>query len=127
MMIRVLFSASVLLLVACASGPSSGRPSRDRNLITADEIAALPVSSAHDLLERLRPTWLRNRGPASMGSGAPSFPIVYIDQLRSGGLDVLQRISTQIIREIRFINGRDATTKYGLDHGAGVILVTTGR
>ena len=127
MMIRVLFSASALFLFACASGPSSGGPSRDRNLITAEEIAAVPITSAHELVERLRPTWLRSRGPASLSSGAPSYPMVYIDRVRSGGLEALQRISSQIIREIRFINGRDATTQYGLDHGAGVILVETGR
>ncbi|MCJ7627798.1 MAG: hypothetical protein MUO50_05350, partial [Longimicrobiales bacterium] len=61
MMNRVLLTVSALLLFACASGPSSGGPSRDRNLITADEIAAVPVTSAHDLVERLRPMWLRSR------------------------------------------------------------------
>jgi hypothetical protein len=53
--------------------------------------------------------------------------MVYIDEVRTGGLETLQRISTQIIWEIRFINGRDATTKYGLDHGGGVIMIATRR
>jgi len=127
MLNRLLFATSALLLVSCASAPSTPAPRRDRNLITAEEIAAEPATSAAELLERLRPTWLRNRGPTSIGSGAPSYPIVYIDEVRSGGPEALSRVSSQIVREIRFINGRDATTRWGMDHGGGVILVTTGR
>jgi len=127
MMIRVLLAAQVLFLLACASDPSSGVPNRDRDLITLDEIAALPVTNAWDLVDRLRPNWLRNRGPASIRSSAPTYPQVYIDDIRSGNMEILYRISSQVIREIRHINGRDATTRWGMDHGAGVILITTGR
>ena len=127
MMNRVLLTASIPLLVACASDPAPGGPRRDRNLITLEEIAALPVTNANDLINRLRPTWIRNRGPTSLSSGAPSYPVVYVNEVRSGGPEALYRVSSQIVREIRFINGRDATTRWGMDHGAGVILVTTGR
>lgn len=125
----VLTAALMFWGAACASGSGSTPegPDRDRNRISPEEIAAEPVTSAAELVERLRPAWLRSRGPASIRSGAPSLPIVYIDGVRSGGPEALRRITTQIIREIRFINGRDATTTYGLDHGAGVILVSTGR
>jgi len=125
----VLTAALMFWVAACASAsdPTPGGPDRDRNRISPEEIAAEPVMSAAELVERLRPAWLRSRGPESIRSGAPSLPIVYIDGVRSGGPEALRGIITQIIREIRFINGRDATTKYGLDHGAGVILVSTGR
>lgn len=96
-------------------------------MITTEEIAELPITTATEVVERLRPNWLRQRGPTSMRSGVPSLPIVYIDEVRTGGLEALYRVSSQIIREIRFINGRDATTKWGLDHGGGVIMVLTGR
>jgi hypothetical protein len=124
---RVLLSVLALLLVACASDPNTGQIRRDRNLISAEEIAAEPIVTAHELVSRLRPNWLRNRGPTSITRGGPTTPLVYIDEVRTGGLDSLYRISSQIIREIRFINGRDATTKWGLDHGGGVIMVLTGR
>jgi hypothetical protein len=127
MMIRALFTASALLLWGCASGSTSGAANRDRNLITTEEIAALPVTNAWDLIDRLRPNWLRNQGPASIRSSAPTYALVYVDEVRSGGLEMLYRISSQIIREVRFINGRDATTKWGMNHGSGVILITTGR
>jgi hypothetical protein len=124
---RVFFTASALVLWGCASGSSPGAPSRDRNLITTEEIEALPVTNAWDLIDRLRPNWLRNQGPASIRSSAPTYALVYIDEVRSGGLETLYRVSSQIIREVRFINGRDATTKWGMNHGSGVILITTGR
>jgi hypothetical protein len=127
MMKRVWVATLALLLVACASGPSSGQRGRDRNLITAEEIAALPPTNASDIVERLRPNWLRYRGPSSIRDGTPVVPIIYIDDIRSGSLQDLLRVRSEIIREIRYINGRDATTKWGLDHGGGVILVTTGR
>jgi hypothetical protein len=123
----VVLSAAALALAACASDPGTRQLSRDRNLISAEEIAAEPITSAHELVQRLRPNWFRNRGPTSIRGGTPTVPLVYIDEVRSGGFDVLYRISTQIIREIQFINGRDATTKWGLDHGGGVIMVLTGR
>ena len=123
----VLVAALSLVFVACASDPAARTTDRDRNVISAEEIAAEPTTSAAELVERLRPAWLRSRGPTSIRSGNPSLPIVYIDEVRTGGLDTLYRISTQIIREVRFINGRDATTKYGLDHGGGVIMIATRR
>lgn len=124
---RSLALAFCLVVLACASGTPEAGPSRDRNLISAEEIAAEPVTSADELVRRLRPAWLRNRGPSSISGGAPSLPRVYIDEVPTGGLEALQRISTQIIREIRFISGRDATTRWGLDHGGGVIMILTGR
>ena len=127
MLKKVLFASSALLLIACASGPSSGAPSRNRNLITAEEIEGLPVTTARDLVERLRPTWLRPRGPASMGSSRPEFPVVYIDQVHSGGLEALDRVSSLVIEEVRFISARDATTRFGMNHGGGAILVKVRR
>ena len=116
-----------LALFACSSGPTSSGSRANRNLISTEEIAEQPITTAYDLVQRLRPGWLRNRGPSSIAGGGPSLPLVYIDEVRSGSLEALNRVSTQIIREIQFINGRDATTKWGLDHGGGVIMVLTGR
>lgn len=124
---RVLLAALALALAACATDPNSLPPRGNRNVISAEEIAAEPITTAHDLVSRLRPGWFRARGPTSIRGGSPTLPLVYIDEVRTGNLDALYRVSTQIIREIRFINGRDATTRWGLDHGGGVIMVLTGR
>ena len=127
MLVRVLVFSAVMALMACASGSGGGQPRGSRNVITQEEIVALPITTASDLVNRLRPSWLRGRGPTSISGGIPALPLVYVDEVRTGGIEALDLISSQVIREIRFINGRDATTKWGLDHGGGVIMVLTGR
>lgn len=124
--------AALLVLAACATPPadpadSTGRTtSRDRNVLTAEEIATIDVATAADAVERLRPSWLRNRGAASLSGGA-DVPIVYVDDIRFGPVSQLQRIAARTVFEIRFIPGTDTGIKYGLGHGGGVIAVRTVR
>jgi hypothetical protein len=39
----------------------------------------------------------------------------------------MANIPASRVKEIRFINARDATTRWGTGYGSGVILVTTKR
>lgn len=135
-MIRPLICAAAIVAAivassACASvpAPRSGdeEPARDRDMISEQEIRELPVTTAWELVSRLRPHWLRSRGPASVRGGGPEYPVVYVDEIRSGNIEFLHQISTMVVAEIRFISGRDATTRMGLNHGAGAIMVTTHR
>lgn len=118
--------AVALALVACASasGKRSSGPPHMGNVITAEEIAGIEANNASEIVERLRPNWLRGRGAASI-SGGVDLPVVYIDDSRQGGIEQLGRISARIIQEIRFVPGTDASVRYGLGHGGGVILVVT--
>ena len=121
-----LLAATVLLLGACASGPTTSGARRDRNFLSEEEISANPPSDARILIERLRPNWLRGRGASSVIGGG-EYPVVYIDDVRNGSIEVLSRISSQTIFSMRFIPGRDAATLYGLNHGAGAIQIKTRR
>jgi len=61
-----------------------------------------------------------------MGSGQTVQ--VYVDNVRAGGTDFLTARPLDGIVEIRYHNGRDATTKWGTGVGGGVIeLITGGR
>jgi hypothetical protein len=120
-------AASFLLLMACAQGVSPGATGGSRNLITAEEIAAASTTTALDLVQQLRPNWLRGRGPVSIGRDAADVPVVYVDDVRNGDPSVLERISSQIVTEIRFLSASDATTMFGLGHGGGAIMVRTRR
>jgi hypothetical protein len=119
--------AVALALVACASasGNRGGAVSGVGNVITAEDISKIEATNAAEAVQRLHPNWLRGRGAASIGGGGVDLPVVYIDDSRQGGLEELGRISTKIIQEIRFVPGTDASVKYGLGHGGGVILVVT--
>ncbi len=127
MMSRLPVAMLAFLLAACASGGSGTAANRDRNLITAEEVAAAKAAHALDLVQQLRPHWLRARGPVSIRSSTPDYPVVYVDGIRSSDPNILERIAAPIVFEIRFLAGRDATTMYGLDHSGGAILVKTRR
>ena len=50
-------------------------------------------------------------------------PAVFVDNIRYGDLEVLRDIPLIEIREIRFVSGPDATTRWGTGVVAGVIEV----
>ena len=113
-------------LAACASTGGSS-PVRERDVITAEEIARLHVATAYDVVQNLRPEFLRSRGAASIQNPAPETAIVYVDGVRSGGIDALHNLPRDVLHEIRYLNGADATTIYGTGHGGGAIQVITRR
>lgn len=107
---------------------------RQRNVITAEEIATRPgESNAYDLIRSLRPAWLRTRGVASgqvtgngMGGVTDNAPIaVYVDGAKMGGPSVLRDIQADRIQELRYLSASDATMQYGTGNTAGAIQVTT--
>lgn len=122
----LLVLAVATLLYACAS--SGPRPApKQRNLITAEEFASLNVLDAYEVVERLRPEFLRSRGVSSMRSRTPDLPVVYVDGVRAGGLSELRRVPCTVLAQISYLAAADATTRYGLDHAGGAILVVTNR
>lgn len=115
----------LLALASCSSAPAG--TSRDRDRIILEEIEATPVANAYDVVQALRPEFLRSRGVASVRSGTPEYAIVYVDGVRTGGLGELRRVPREQLEEIRYLSGNDATTMYGTGHGGGAILVVTKR
>jgi len=99
------------------------------NEIDHDEIVSRGRNqlTAMALIRRLRPGWLRARGQTSLTNGAASYPVVYIDEIRHGGLPTLSRIPTSEILRLEYYNTSDATTRWGTGHTAGVINIVTGR
>lgn len=83
--------------------------------------------TAMALIRRLRPGWLRARGRNSFTNESAMYPVVYIDEIRHGGLATLHQIPSAEILSMRFYNTADATTRWGTGHPSGVINVETGR
>ena len=134
---RVVMTAVMAAIsLGCSSGGSAGGASgtakpaaRQADVITESEIAtrAGEASNAYQVVQRLRPQMLRSRGvvsPSDPNSGA-TLPTVYVDNVSYGTLESLSNINSNQIKEIRYINARDATTQWGTNHIGGVILVTT--
>ena len=107
---------------AGASQQSSRRGSPDR--ITQEELATIDVQNALQAVQRLRPSFLQNRGGASSSiTQGPQDVVVYVDQTKMGGPNSLAQIPITDVKEIQHLNGTDATQRYGTGHGSGVIIV----
>jgi len=124
---RAPLAALVLLLLATACGGSRAAPSdaprRDRNEITREELTARPFSNAFEAVEVLHSNWLQTRGADSFNS--PSQIWVYLDGTRLGGIETLRTLAPSAISSIRRIDAIEATSRWGINHGQGVILVST--
>jgi len=104
--------------------PAAPRPRHDRNVLTAEDFANRHDASAYDLVRALRPGWLRGvRGASSLRMNISL--VVYRDGMRVGGVSALREINPDSIREIRFYDAIDATQRWGTDHGAGAVFITT--
>jgi hypothetical protein len=55
------------------------------------------------------------------------YPVVYIDEIRHGGLGTLHGIPASEILSIQYFSTADATTRWGTGHPSGVINIETGR
>ncbi len=129
----------ILFASACASGGSTNTTAEtntaaatttkrkggsSRNVITAEELATANASTVYEAVERLRPQFLQTHGAVSMQDMTADI-LVYMDNVRVGGVDVLRRIEPGQVQEIRYVNAKDATTRYSTGHGGGVIEVTS--
>lgn len=134
---RVVIAAlAAAVSVGCAtSGTSaadnSGSTRRQPDIIDESEIVARASDAANALqiIQKLRPQMLTGRGLASPTdvTGETARPKVYVDNISYGDLGALSNLAANQIRQIRFLNSRDATTQWGTGHMGGVILVTTKR
>jgi hypothetical protein len=111
-------------LAGCAS-PRTGRaaPRVDRSIITQAELLERHFNNAYEAVEALRSNWLKARGPDSFSS--PSIVLVYMDEVRLGDVTTLRSVEPGVIGSIQHFDGPSATARWGIGHGAGVILINT--
>ncbi|GBD32713.1 hypothetical protein HRbin33_01687 [bacterium HR33] len=129
-MVRTVWFGAVLALGAglgCAPGARMEEPAPSVSLdepLTQEEIAATQQGSLLEIIQRLRPAWLRTRGqPFLRNQGV----VVYLDGFRIGGADALRTISSQEVSEVRYLDASEATVRYGTGHPAGAIEVKSKR
>lgn len=119
------------------------RPRGGRNVLNREEIITSGARSVFDLVSTERREWLVTRGtnsfresPRGSGSGTGSGAtltvapgkatlVVYMDDIRLGGVEEMRNIMINDIMEIRFIEPREAVVRYGSGHTHGVILLKT--
>lgn len=120
---------AAVLLTACASAHTAGPSSsgKQRNLITADEIANSHERNAYELIQALRPSMLTNRGPTSLSNRSDGGIAVFLDDQRFGDLASLAQIPASDVREIRFLSAGEAQARWGTGYPSGVIQVVSKR
>lgn len=118
------------------SAISSGARPGNSNLITLAEISRGNYGNALEIVENLRPSMLRPRGatlsnPNTTGVSADQATsvnvVVFLDEVRLGEPSRLAQVPAGSVREIRFINARDATTRWGTGVSSGVIQIISKR
>lgn len=117
-------------LVAQDAEPKKQVPTRQATLITAAEIGPIrhEMPTAYELIQRLRPQFLRSRGTTSLGGSAGSSKptaLVVVDGSPRGDLSALRQVSAMSIEEIRYLSAADASIRFGTGYTGGAILVTT--
>lgn len=118
---------TLLALAACAGGSPEGpdRPSSSPNELNRQEMSEWDDFPAWDTVRRMRPNWLRTRGESTGGLGNEGVK-VHVDGTPMGlASDILPRIPTRSVLQMRYMTSNDATTRYGAGYQNGVILVTT--
>lgn len=126
---RVIARLTVMVVVlglagaACSTRSDSGSTRSNAKVITTAEMQASGHQDAYSLVQTLRPQWLRVRGTSSFN--LTETVQVYLDGSRMGGPEQLRQISTHSISSLRYLDGLEATQRFGLDHGAGAIVIST--
>jgi hypothetical protein len=117
----------LLLLAGCGSSHESGRTPSSREVLTAEEISKSGALTAYDAIRIRRPAFLTPQGPKTTGTATRStmHPAVYLNGMYYGEVESLKDISALNIKDIRYIEAKDATIMYGTGHVAGVIMVST--
>lgn len=127
---RSLALVGVLLLpaAACAHPHATSltrhaSPPVNKSMLLLDEIRASGSATAYDVVESLRPMWLRKRGTQSFFFDKDV--IVYLDAARLGDRTALREIPAMTVASMRFLDAKDANFRYGQGHPYGAIVVST--
>lgn len=120
-----LHGASVIALaMSAACGVTSGSFGSSR-LISASDIGRSGSYSAEELVRRTRPQLLLPRVSGRHPGRGAYTPIVYVDGLRQGGIEVLHLIPVSSLREVEYLPEALANVRFHGAHAGGAIVLTT--
>jgi hypothetical protein len=136
----VLLGIAALFTAGCggAAGSGGGAGPSAHSVITLEEMEQSRYGNTYELVQSLRPAWLRPRGAQSVGEAARGSGVggqvavqagqeqllVYLDRARLGGPEVLRQIDPLNIGSITFLDRAQATYRFGPGHLHGVILLS---
>jgi hypothetical protein len=99
------------------------RARRSINAISYEEVRTARVSSAHQLIHHLRPSWLRTPRGATSLTNHPDIA-VFMNGTRMGSRDALHSIPITAVRSVRLYTATEARQRFGGNTQAGAIEIT---
>ena len=120
-MSRRAWLVAVVLLGAGCVHRATLAPVPNPNVITEDEIVDAQAATMYDVIARLRPAYLRDRGVVSFGGNTRDVATVFLNSQEYGPIGILRSVLPGEIAEVRYFSGIDAVTKFGRWYGTGVI------
>ena len=126
--------------LACAAAAGAQNPPRNSNQIVREELQGAQAANAYELIQALRPQWLREKGHETIRTQQAERPngrgrievattadepgiIVYINDSRFGDVDSLRDIPVTGLGSLEFISPAKATMRWGSGHTKGAIVV----
>lgn len=113
-------ACAAAILMGCAA-QNAATPRAQRNLVTAEELARTGEVSLYEALERVRPHFLRPWSAAAMQN--PTVLTVFVGGMRMEGTSHLRDIMARSVREVRFLEPREANGRFGGNNSGGALLV----
>jgi hypothetical protein len=123
--VRKLYLIALAGVIACASSATSGgsAPMADRNLISQEELALAVGNNLYEVVEKLRPNFLRARGASSITTAGDEYPVVYVDGRRYGDVGSLRSLIPSQVSQVRYYDASSAAARFGVINAPGVIDV----
>jgi hypothetical protein len=121
----LLMLATLVTLTACATRGDTDAGGRS-DLIPYEELETQgEYSNLYDLIQVLRPRWLRPQGGPDTFTPRTGQVQVHMDGNWMGDVGVLRGLSPAGVTSISWMKPLDASSRYGLDHSHGAIIVST--
>jgi hypothetical protein len=122
--------ALVVFAAACASSGGGASARSNPDAITRAEVSASNATNAYELVNRLRPNWLRATATGTIGGGniTRQAILVYLDRQRLENLDALKTVSVDVVDSASWIDpSRVQTVMPDVPSGpiAGAIVIRT--
>ena len=136
---QLMMAALAVVLVGCATTGSPSARGSANEIDRAEIETTSGVTTAQDLVQRLRPQWLRGRGSVTMNNTQQEAIVVYVDGVRSGQIHVtrtleasraagpnpLEGIAAARVERLVYYGASEATQRFGTGHTHGAIEVIT--
>jgi hypothetical protein len=130
---KKLFSAFLLVVsLACSSATTTASstaisPADRHNTITSDDIAKSrnPGWYAYEVINQLRPNFLKAHNAVTLESRDPIYADVYVDEQYHGDIESLKSFPIDGITSITFLSPYDAATRFGKEMPGGAIMIRT--